>query len=417
MALSRLKKWPRNPKAHDMGQLDSSFQRWGFTNPIMIDEGTRQVVAGHGRIDGLVARKNAGKPAPDRIIIRGDEWFVPVIRGIEFKNAKEAEAYLLADNQLTILGGFDDKTLADMLRDHTVNLTGLGWDQDTVQRILYAEAIPELDPPRQKSPELTLVPYMGGKQKLVPQLLSLIPPHTSYVEVFGGGGALLLNKPPSAIEVYNDIDGELVNLFEVIRDNPDAFLKRADFLLYSRELYEKWTDEIQKGSGPKDPAERALRFWYCLRCSFGAHIEKGWAFSTDDPRDEGLVLANALAKIRTIHERLKNVEIDHLDFRRLIPNRDSPSTFMFLDPPYLDAEEYRTGKFTLQDHRDLAEALKHAQGKWLMTVGDHPEIRALYPATIRGKLTSSMQVEQVFRETGARSILPHLIVSNYELPS
>jgi len=394
------------------------MDRFGFTNPILIDEKSGLMVAGHGRVEDLVTRKAAGKPPPDRIIAKGGgEWYVPVIRGIRFKDEKEAEAYLLADNQLTILGGFDDKALADILKDHAVNLTGLGWEQEAVDQILYSEAVPELDPPRQKSTELCLIPYMGGKQKLVSRLLSMIPSHTSYVEVFGGAGALLLNKAPSEIEVYNDIDGELVNLFEVIRDNPEAFLKRADFLLYSRELYEKWSDEIQKGAPPVNPVERALRFWYCMRSSFGAHIGKGWAFSRDDPRDQGLVLENALGEIRTIHQRLKNVEIDHLDFRRLIPNHDSPNTFMFLDPPYLDAEEYRVGKFTLQDHRDLAELLMRTNGKWLMTVGDNPEIRALYPATIRGKLTSTMQVEQVFRETATRSSLPHLIVSNYELPN
>lgn len=153
MALSRLKKWPRNPKAHDIGQLDNSFQRFGFTNPIMIDEGTRQVVAGHGRIEGLAARKEAGKPPPDRIVVKGDEWHVPVIRGLKFKNAKEAEAYLLADNQLTILGGFDEAALANMLREHEINLTGMGWDQQDLERIFRHLGEPSESGPPPPVPE------------------------------------------------------------------------------------------------------------------------------------------------------------------------------------------------------------------------------------------------------------------------
>ena len=70
----------------------------------------------------------------------------------------------------------------------------------------------------------------------MPKLLPLIPEHACYVEVFGGAAALLLNKPPSPMEVYNDADSELVNLFEVVRDDVDAFVKQADWLLYSREL-------------------------------------------------------------------------------------------------------------------------------------------------------------------------------------
>jgi len=145
--------------------------------------------------------------------VKGKEWLVPVIRGIKFKNRKEAEAYLLADNQTTILGGWNDKALAEMLKAHTVNLEGLGWDEDAVKILLNSVTpLPDLSTgPTQQSEHLTLIPYMGGKQGLVPRLLTMIPPHEMYVEVFGGGGALLLNKPPSTVEVYNDIDGELVN--------------------------------------------------------------------------------------------------------------------------------------------------------------------------------------------------------------
>jgi DNA adenine methylase len=242
----------------------------------------------------------------------------------------------------------------------------------------------------------------------------LIPEHTCYAEVFGGAAALLLNKPPSPVEVYNDFDSELVNLFEVIRDDVDTFVRRADWLLYSRELYEKWKNDLKNGNTPEDRVERALRFWYLMRSSFAAHPYKGWAFCRNVGRNRSLSLANALGNIRTIHDRLRTVEVDHLDFRRCIKNRDGPETFMFLDPPYLDAEEYRLGVFTLQDHTDLADILRHARSKWLLTIGDHPKIRKLYNDFPIERAKTHLSVPKIIRDK--RPTFKHLIIRNYKPP-
>ncbi len=242
----------------------------------------------------------------------------------------------------------------------------------------------------------------------------MIPEHTCYVEVFGGAAALLLNKPPSPMEVYNDIDSELVNLFEVIRDDVDAFVKQADWLLYSRELYEKWKSDLKNGNVLEDRVERALRFWYLMRSSFAAHPYKGWAFCRNVGRNRPLSLANAIGSIRAIHDRLRTVEIDHLDFRRCIKNRDGPETFMFLDPPYLDAEEYRLGAFTLQDHTDLADILHHMKSKWLLTIGDHPKIRKLYTGFPVERVMTHLSVPKIIR--GRRPTFKQMIIRNYEPP-
>jgi DNA adenine methylase len=260
----------------------------------------------------------------------------------------------------------------------------------------------------------SFIPYLGGKVHLVKHLLPLIPEHTCYVEAFAGSAALLLNKPPSKIEVLNDADGEMVNLFEVVRDDVDAFVRRADWLLYSRELYEKWKSELKDGSVPEDRVERALRFWYLMRSSFAAHPYKGWAFCRNVGRNRPLSLANALGCIRTIHDRLRTVEIDHLDFRFCIKNRDGPNNFLFVDPPYLDAEEYRLGAFTLQDHSDLADLLRHAESKWLLTIGDHPKIRRLYRGLQTERVKTHLSVPKIIRDK--RPTFRQLIIRNYTPP-
>lgn len=136
--LNKLVRWPRNPKSHDLGSLYQSIERFGFVNPIVVDEATGKLVAGHGRLDSLQQLKASGRPAPQGIQVSGETWLVPVIRGIAFKSESEAEAYIVADNQLTIAGGWDDAKLAEVLADLAAQdgLEGTGFDADDVDELL-----------------------------------------------------------------------------------------------------------------------------------------------------------------------------------------------------------------------------------------------------------------------------------------
>ena len=127
MRLSELVRWPRNPKEHAHDVIEKSISRFGFVNPVIIDETSKRLVAGHGRVDTLLQMKNTGKAPPEGVHVHGGDWEVPVVRGQSFKDEKEAEAYLLADNQTSILGGWDEKLLQSILREHVPNLDGLGF--------------------------------------------------------------------------------------------------------------------------------------------------------------------------------------------------------------------------------------------------------------------------------------------------
>jgi DNA adenine methylase len=199
-------------------------------------------------------------------------------------------------------------------------------------------------------------PYVGGKFNLLKSLIPLIPPHKTYVEVFGGAGSLLLNKPPSKVEVFNDADKELVNLFLVVRNHPKRFLKAFKQVLYSREIYKKWTREPL----PKDSIERAARFYYLLRSSFNGLHDGGWSFNPK--RNKARAFFNSLRQIEIISERLKNVQIDCLDFMECIKRYDRPETFFYLDPPYYNLEYYRV-KFLKEDHLDLRGILGKVKGE------------------------------------------------------
>ncbi len=258
---------------------------------------------------------------------------------------------------------------------------------------------------------------MGGKQRLVKHLLPLIPEHHAYCEVFGGSAALLLNKPRSPIEVYNDIDGDLVNLFMVVRDRPDEFAKRLDWVPYSRELYESWRKPFLAGNfdDPKDPVERAVRFYYIIRTAFFSHPAKGWRFERTSPRVKHTQEVWAgLRRLEEITQRLKSVYVDRVDFRRCIKNWDSTDTFFYADPPYLGATPYLY-TFTDQDHEDLAKLLAKTQGKWLLTYNDTARIRRLYARYHVQRVRQVLAHDKVAAGQKHR-LWTQLLIRNYELP-
>jgi hypothetical protein len=141
--LDEVKKWDRNPRTHDDAAIERSIKRYGFVNPLILDERSGKLVAGHGRTAALESMQAAGEAPPARIEVRsGGKWFVPVIRGISFNSTAEAEAYLVADNRLSELGGWDSDTLRDIIRDLNddgLELDALGWSQAQLDRLLSPE--------------------------------------------------------------------------------------------------------------------------------------------------------------------------------------------------------------------------------------------------------------------------------------
>jgi hypothetical protein len=127
--LSDIQKWPRNPKLHDKERIDKSIERFGFINPLVMDETSQRLVAGHGRLEALQGMKAAGKEPPKRIkVLKNGDWAVPVLKGVGFTNEQDAEAFLIADNRLVELGGWDEVGLDAMLSSMgPINLEILGF--------------------------------------------------------------------------------------------------------------------------------------------------------------------------------------------------------------------------------------------------------------------------------------------------
>ena len=224
------------------------------------------------------------------------------------------------------------------------------------------------------SPRLSLIRYVGGDTYLLPYLAKMIPPHEIYVEVFGGGAPLLLNKPPSKLEIYNDIDDKLVNLFMVVRDRYEEFIKRFKFLVASRTLYYEFIKRLDNNE-IKDPIEKAVAYYYVIRLAYSGTYGAGLGFALNGGAHPKRAIWSGLRKVEMIWQRLKYVAVESLDFREILQRYDSDKTFFYVDPPhlYLSTEQnvkganyYSARGFTNTDYMDLLGRLERIKGWFLL---------------------------------------------------
>jgi DNA modification methylase len=140
LPLSSLRGAKRNPKKHADAEVRTSIDRFGYVEPMVLDERTGTLVAGHGRREALSSMREKGDAPPAGVKADGDEWLVPVLRGWESRSDAEAEAYLVASNQLTIAGGWDNKELTALLSDLAAlgpdTLLGTGFDEKSLGELL-----------------------------------------------------------------------------------------------------------------------------------------------------------------------------------------------------------------------------------------------------------------------------------------
>ncbi len=233
------------------------------------------------------------------------------------------------------------------------------------------------------APAHPVLRYHGGKWKVAPWIIGHFPPHRIYVEVFGGGAGVLLRKRPSEVEVYNDVDGDVVNFFRVLREQPETLARLVSMTPYARaELESAWEP-------CEDPVEQARRFLVRSWLSIGGPTTQwrsGFRFRREKTRSL-LERWNALPEIiLSTAERLKRVIIEQADYRRILKRYDSPETLFYCDPPYHPDTRSQWGRFqkayrfefSEDDHRALAEALHAVRGMVVLSGYAHPLYERLY---------------------------------------
>ncbi len=240
-----------------------------------------------------------------------------------------------------------------------------------------------------------VIPWIGGKTRLVSDIVPLFPEHTCYVEPFAGAAGILFAKEPSKSEVLNDINGELVNLYRVLKNHLEEFIRQFKFALTSRQIFE-W----QKMARPETltDIQRAARFYYLQKNCFGGKVV-GQSFGTATTAGPGLNILRLEEELSAAWLRLANVFIEHLSWDECVGRYDRPHTLFFCDPPYWETEGYGVD-FPLQEYERLAEHARSIKGWMIITVNDHPEMRRVFhglPFDVKG-IKYSVGTER--RQTG-----------------
>ncbi|KLU14276.1 MULTISPECIES: DNA adenine methylase [Xenorhabdus] len=255
-----------------------------------------------------------------------------------------------------------------------------------------------------KEQSLPIVPWIGGKRRLAKHILPLFPEHTCYVEPFCGAAALYFLKVPSKCEVINDINGELVNLYRVIKHHLEEFVRQFKWALVSRQIY-KWL-QITPEETLTD-IQRAARFYYLQKQAFGGKVaEHTFGTSTTSPPRFNLLRIEE--ELSMAHLRLARTIIENMDWVQCIQRYDRPHTLFYCDPPYWGTEGYGV-EFGLENYDRLAELAHTLQGKMIISVNDIPEMRQAF----KGLTLQVVNIGYNLKVKGKAKQSKELIICNF----
>ncbi|MBO4248385.1 DNA adenine methylase [Halomicrobium sp. IBSBa] len=216
-------------------------------------------------------------------------------------------------------------------------------------------------------------PFPGGKSRLASWILDQVPQHECFVEVFGGAAGVLVNKNPdtSTVEVYNDLDEDLVHFFEVLRQQPDELVQWLSSVPYSRAIHSEWAEAYYQGYRPKEDVKRAGQFFYLRYAQWGGAYDGQNGFATSKVSNRALSFANKIDRLREFADRFEDVVVENLHWQALVEKYDSDETVFYFDPPYVGTEDYYPTSEIV--HEELVGMLSDLDGYGICSYQELPE--------------------------------------------
>ena len=285
----------------------------------------------------------------------------------------------------------------------------------------------------------SIISWVGGKKALRDLIYLRMPGHYDrYIEVFGGGGWVLFGKPPDkCMEVYNDFNSNLANLFYCVKERPMALLRELSFLpLNSRDEFvtlrkfltmeefksEHLAEELEIATHfLKEPeaaeicdilmeravvgdVKRAAAFYKIIRYSYGSGCTS-YGCQPFDIRKTFTILWEA-------NRRLKDTVIENKDFEALIRQYDRPNAFFYCDPPYFETEGHYEVVFRKEDHVRLRDTLAGIEGKFMVSYNDCEYIRELYQDF---QIEAVTRINNLAQRYDNGSEFPEVLIANYDM--
>ena len=227
-------------------------------------------------------------------------------------------------------------------------------------------------------PIIPVAPYLGGKIRLAKKIIARINAieHTAYCEPFVGMGGVFFrrNIRPKA-EFINDYNGEVINLFRLLREHYPQFMEVLKFQISSRREFDRL---VKIAPGSLTDLQRAARFLYLQKTSFGGKVS-GQSFGVTKERGSRFDINKIAPILEDAYERLAGVTIENLSFEKFIPRYDKSTTLFYIDPPYYTNEDdYGKDLFKRSDFEVLNELLKALKGRFILSLNDRPEVREIF---------------------------------------
>jgi DNA adenine methylase len=257
-----------------------------------------------------------------------------------------------------------------------------------------------------------VMPYYGGKFTMSKRLVTMLPPHRRYFEVFAGGASMFFRKPKAEWNVLNDVDNDIVNLYICVLNRFEELSKYIFWYPRSRKLYIEFSHLIKDDNIDIPNPERAAQYFFMIRNSF--NNVPGGSFSKDTYWETKMVEELKLSK-----EKLDGTTIENLDFRELIPRYEPrKGDFFYLDPPYVvaDTKKYYRNNFDYDMHNELKVLLDMVDdndGTFMMSYDDVPLIRDLYEERYIMNTIDTKYVGTTPEKRG--DIKTELIITNYKI--
>ena len=223
-----------------------------------------------------------------------------------------------------------------------------------------------------------LAPYIGGKRALARHIVPRIDAgaHDLYAEPFVGlGGIFLRRTKPARVEAINDRSADVVTLFRIARHHPQALLEDLRWQLVSRADFQRL---MALDPGTLTDVQRAARFVALQRMCYGGKVLSR-VFPARTKPARSFTASDLDEAITALHQRLARVAIEWLDFEEFIGRYDRPDALFYLDPPYYGVEYYYGRElFVRDDYSRLCTVLSRLKGQFIMSINDHPDVRAIF---------------------------------------
>ncbi len=219
----------------------------------------------------------------------------------------------------------------------------------------------------------TPLTYYGGKQKLAPKIIQIMPIHKLYCEPFCGGAAVFFNKEPSKVEVLNDTNNELINFYKVVQRDYVSLEKEIMISLHSRDLHRKATT-IYNNPDMFSELKRAWAIWVLANMSYCSKLDGSFGYDRTGTTSKKM-LNKREAFTMDLSIRLQEVQLESADAIRIIKSRDTKDSFFYCDPPYFNSDMGHYDGYTIEDFTMLLEALTNIEGRFLLSSYPSPVLK------------------------------------------